>query len=222
MAWKGLRLARPCSYCHVPYHHRMAPFSNMKLVPCMLCGKKWVPETILSTTQPPPRLPVRGAGVLVEARVCRSRPKAAGEADATAVSEALPFLEYELMRQLMLKLKVLGRNAAFSLKSEVDVGSRLIVATATATALYCEAMPPPRILEISRTIGIKDEEDVQLVRLQRQIEALSAFNRRNLSLSAALAIEKKKKKMVERREQARLRKLALKRRKSRRQNLSHR
>ena len=26
------RLARPCSYCHVPYHHRMAPFTNMKLV----------------------------------------------------------------------------------------------------------------------------------------------------------------------------------------------
>ena len=29
-------LARPCSYCHVPYHHRLAPFTNMKLVPCVL------------------------------------------------------------------------------------------------------------------------------------------------------------------------------------------
>jgi len=27
------RLAKPCSYCHVPYHHRQAPFQNMKLVP---------------------------------------------------------------------------------------------------------------------------------------------------------------------------------------------
>lgn len=27
------RPARPCSYCHVPYHHKFAPFSNMKLVP---------------------------------------------------------------------------------------------------------------------------------------------------------------------------------------------
>lgn len=26
------RDAKPCSYCHVPYHHRLAPFSNMKLV----------------------------------------------------------------------------------------------------------------------------------------------------------------------------------------------
>lgn len=34
------RLAKPCSYCHVPYHHRQAPFQNMKLVPCQMCGKK--------------------------------------------------------------------------------------------------------------------------------------------------------------------------------------
>ena len=27
------RPARPCSYCHVPYHHKFAPFGNMKLVP---------------------------------------------------------------------------------------------------------------------------------------------------------------------------------------------
>ena len=26
-----VRLAKPCSYCHVPYHHRLAPFTNMKL-----------------------------------------------------------------------------------------------------------------------------------------------------------------------------------------------
>jgi len=30
------RRAQPCSYCHVPYHHRLAPFTNMKLVPCLL------------------------------------------------------------------------------------------------------------------------------------------------------------------------------------------
>ena len=30
------RLAKPCGYCHVPYHHRLAPFTNMRLVPCMM------------------------------------------------------------------------------------------------------------------------------------------------------------------------------------------
>lgn len=81
------RLGRPCSYCHVPYHHRLAPFQNMKLVPCLLCGKKWVPEIILATVEPPARLPVRGSGVFIQARVCRVRPRATGESDALAVSE---------------------------------------------------------------------------------------------------------------------------------------
>lgn len=152
------RAAKPCSYAHVPYHHKLAPFQNMKLVPCLCCGKKWVPECLLATCEPPSRLPIRGTGVFVQARVCRSRQPSTGESDALAVSEALPFLEYDLARQLMLKLKVLGRNAAFSLKSEVDVGRSLIVATLTATAIYCSAMPAPRVLEISRTIAVQDEE----------------------------------------------------------------
>ena len=178
------RDAKPCSYCHVPYHHRLAPFTNMKLVPCLLCGKKWVPEVVLATCEPPARLPIRGPGVFIQARVVRSRPPSSGESDALAVSEALPFLEYELARQLMLKLKVLGRNAAFSVKGEVDVGRTLIVSTVTATAVYCTAMPAPRILEISRTIAVQDEEDHQLVELQHQIEKVSAKNRQRLSEAA--------------------------------------
>lgn len=60
------RRAKPCSFCHVPYHHRIAPFSNMKLVPCLLCGKKWVPEILLATVEPPDSLPIRGSGVFVQ------------------------------------------------------------------------------------------------------------------------------------------------------------
>ena len=190
------RQAKPCSYCHVPYHHRAAPFANLRLVPCLLCGKKWVPEVILSTMEPPESLPIRGCGVFIQARVCRSRPKATGESDALAVSEALPFLEYELSRQLMLKLKVLGRNAAFGLKSEVDVGRQLIVSTATATALYCTAMPPPRALEISRTIAIQDEEDHQLMTLQSQIETISASNRQRLGAASQRFAEKARQRNV--------------------------
>jgi len=188
------RAAKPCSYAHVPYHHKLAPFQNMKLVPCLCCGKKWVPECLLATCEPPSRLPIRGSGVFVQARVCRSRQPSTGESDALAVSEALPFLEYDLARQLMLKLKVLGRNAAFSLKSEVDVGRSLIVATLTATAVYCSAMPAPRVLEISRTIAVQDEEDHQLFKLQNQIEKISAQNRQRLSQAADRHLERVRKK----------------------------
>ena len=190
------RDAKPCSYCHVPYHHRLAPFTNMKLVPCLLCGKKWVPEVVLATCEPPARLPIRGSGVFIQARVCRSRTPATGEKDALAVSEALPFLEYELARQLMLKLKVLGRNAAFSLKNEVDVGRTLIVSTVTATAVYCTAMPAPRVLEISRTIAVHDEEDQQLVTLQHVIEKVSAKNRSRLAEAAKRHVDRVRKRYL--------------------------
>lgn len=29
-----VRYARPCTFCHVPYSHRLAPFANMRIVPC--------------------------------------------------------------------------------------------------------------------------------------------------------------------------------------------
>ncbi|CAN0558128.1 unnamed protein product, partial [Ectocarpus sp. 12 AP-2014] len=47
------RTVRPCSYFHVPYHHRKAPFADMRLVPCGMCGRKWVAETVLSTVEAP-------------------------------------------------------------------------------------------------------------------------------------------------------------------------
>lgn len=196
------RRAKPCSAVHVPYSHRQAPFSNLKLVPCLLCGKKWVPEVILATVEPPDHLPIRGSGVFIQAHVCRSRPKSTGETDALAVSEALPFLEYDLARQLMLKLKVLGRNAAFSLKTEVDVGRQLIVSTATATAVYCTAMPAPRVLEITRTIAVQDEEDKQVVKLQRQIELISSKNRERLSEAAQRHADRVRKRKLQMRKHA--------------------
>ena len=116
------------------------------------CGR--VPEVILSTTEPPPHLPHRGPGALVQARVCRSHVfQRATSKNAEKVSEALPFLEYELQRQLMLKLKVLGMNAAFCFESSVEIGATMMVGTATATAVFLEPLPPPPKLEIMRRGG---------------------------------------------------------------------
>jgi hypothetical protein len=41
-----VKAVRPCSYCHVPYNNRLAPFANMRLVPCGVCGRKWVAQTV--------------------------------------------------------------------------------------------------------------------------------------------------------------------------------
>lgn len=61
-----------------------------------------------------------------------------GESLATAVSEAIPFLEYDLHRQLVYKLKVQGMNALFGLRFQLTVGDSLIVALATGTAVCVE------------------------------------------------------------------------------------
>jgi hypothetical protein len=62
---------------------------------------------VLATIEAPTAMVTRGEGCLIEARVCRIiRRTGAAEMDAIRVSESLPFIEYELQRQLSLKLKV--------------------------------------------------------------------------------------------------------------------
>ncbi|CAM9916782.1 unnamed protein product, partial [Choristocarpus tenellus] len=51
--YSRVRPARQCSFFHVPYHHQVAPFADMRLVPCVTCGSKWVAETVLATTEAP-------------------------------------------------------------------------------------------------------------------------------------------------------------------------
>jgi hypothetical protein len=65
-----VRYARPCTFCHVPYPHRMAPFTSMRIVPCRACGRKWVPEALLATIEPPARLPTKGDECLIEVGAC--------------------------------------------------------------------------------------------------------------------------------------------------------
>lgn len=67
------RMPSSCNMAHVPYHHKTAPFAFMRLVPCQICKRKWVPETVLSTVEPPPQLEIRGRGQFLEARICRNR-----------------------------------------------------------------------------------------------------------------------------------------------------
>ncbi|KAF4318048.1 hypothetical protein BBO99_00004195 [Phytophthora kernoviae] len=106
--------------------------------------------------------------------------KGTGDVNATIVSDALPFLEYELYRQLIVKMKVLGVNAVFAFDSQIQIGGSLIVGIITGTGIYLPALPPPPTLRIERNIDVKDDEDRRLVQLQAQIEELSTFNKDKL------------------------------------------
>ncbi|RMX68603.1 hypothetical protein DD238_003389 [Peronospora effusa] len=127
---------------------------------------------MIASIEPPTGLAMMGKGTFIQARVCRQRKKGTGDVNATIVSDALPFLEYELYRQM----KVLGVNAVFAFDSQIQVGGSLIVGVITGTGLYLPALPPPPTLRIERNIDVKDDEDRRLVQLQTQIEELSTFN----------------------------------------------
>ncbi|KUF82892.1 C2 domain-containing protein 5 [Phytophthora nicotianae] len=153
---------------------------SMRMVRCGVCGNKWVPEMMIASIEPPAGLAMMGKGTFIQARVCRQRRKGTGDVNATIVSDALPFLEYELYRQLIVKMKVLGVNAVFAFDSQIQVGGSLIVGVITGTGLYLPALPPPPTLRIERNIDVKDDEDRRLVQLQAQIEELSTFNKDRL------------------------------------------
>lgn len=166
---------KKCSSCHIPYTKDFVPF-RMNVLPCNLCGKRYVPEVLLCTIEPPEQLGISCQGKLLQARVFRDKKTIQGENYAALISEMVPFIELELHRQLLQKLRILGYNAAFNIKMEFSVGEEIICATATSTAVYCPALPPPPILKISRNIEVRDAEDEHLVRLQKRLMNLSEDN----------------------------------------------
>ncbi|OLY79578.1 C2 domain-containing protein 5 [Smittium mucronatum] len=99
---------------------------------------------------------------------------------AAFISDSLPFIQYDIHRQLLYKLSVHGMNAIFGLKYHLSLGEDMIIATATGTAVYVTALPTPGPLVISRNIGVWDEEDRGFLKIQNRITNLSIQNRERL------------------------------------------
>lgn len=68
------------------------------------------------TIEPPDNIPTAGQCCLLQAFVCRPKRDCRAELNAKEISDALPFLEYELHSQLLNKLRVSGMNSVFGLK----------------------------------------------------------------------------------------------------------
>ncbi len=60
-------------------------------------------------------MPVIGQSTFIHAFVCRPKKDCKSELNAREISEGLPFLEYELNRQLVNKLRIKGMNSLFGL-----------------------------------------------------------------------------------------------------------
>jgi uncharacterized protein YbjQ (UPF0145 family) len=165
--------------CHIPYNRQKPPFP-ITLFKCGVCGRRNVPEILLSTIEIPSELETIGQSTYLEAHVCRPKKHKEGESNAAIVSEIIPFMEYDLHRQIMYKLRIQGMNALFGMRVHLTVGESLIMAVASGTAVYIAALPTPNALQISRNMGVLDEEDKQLLELQSRIMQISEYNRRVL------------------------------------------
>ncbi|KAJ8984296.1 hypothetical protein NQ317_009780 [Molorchus minor] len=106
-------------------------------------AKGRVPEVLIATIEPPDTISTTGRGCFIDSYICRPLKDVRGESIAKEISDGLPFLEYELHRLLINKLKIKGMNAIFGLKFRISVGDRMIIGIATGTALFLDPLPSP-------------------------------------------------------------------------------
>ncbi|XP_046986821.1 C2 domain-containing protein 5 isoform X3 [Schistocerca americana] len=163
-----------CSICHIPYSESSVPF-RVTMMKCVVCGRGKVPDVLLTTIEPPEGLPTMGKGCFLQAYVCRPKRVLRGELNAKEISDGLPFLEYELHRLLLIKLKLAGMNSIFGLKVEVAIGEKMMIALATGTAIFLSPLPVPPIPKISCANPWTDEK--RLNEIQKSIVETVKKNR---------------------------------------------
>ncbi|XP_072046150.1 C2 domain-containing protein 5-like [Amphiura filiformis] len=163
-----------CSIIHIPYNDSTLPFP-VNLTKCQLCKKQKVPDVLFSTVEPPPELQYTGKCCCISARICRAKRKAQGENNASLISDALPFMEYELHRQIMNKLKLKGMNSLFGLRVQITIGEVLLVGTATATGTYMCALPSPAPLRLSGKSASGSADLMQSI--QKKLQDVTARNK---------------------------------------------
>ncbi|XP_036228993.2 C2 domain-containing protein 5 isoform X4 [Bactrocera oleae] len=163
----GVVKSSACSVCHVPYNLASVPF-NVKMKKCAICRKGRVPDVLLATLEVPERLHVTGRGCFMQAQVVRAKKDLRSELNAKEISDGLPFLEYELHRVLINKLKAKGMNAIFGLRAQVAIGERMIALIATGTALFLSALPVPQVPKIVAGNSWTDKQ--KLNELQKKLQ----------------------------------------------------
>ncbi|KAM6937708.1 C2 domain-containing protein 5 isoform 9-T9 [Xenentodon cancila] len=165
-----------CGFCHIPYDELNMPFPA-QLTYCYHCRRQKVPDVLFTTIDLPPEAAVAGKGCLIQARLCRLKKKAQGEVNATAISNLLPFMEYELHTQLMNKLKLRSMNALFGLRIQISVGENMLLGLASATGVYLTALPAPGGIQIAgKTPGDLSNEQ-HMLNIQKRINDTIAKNK---------------------------------------------
>ncbi|XP_049339253.1 C2 domain-containing protein 5 isoform X3 [Astyanax mexicanus] len=170
-------LAPPgCGFCHIPYDELNMPFPA-QLTYCHCCRRFKVPDVLFTTIDLPTEANVTGKGCLIQARLCRTKKKAQGEGNATAISNLLPFLEYELHTQLMNKLKLRSMNALFGLRIQISIGENMLLGLASATGVYLTPLPSPGGIQIAGKTPSDITYEQHISNMQKKINDTIAKNK---------------------------------------------
>ncbi|XP_048790664.1 C2 domain-containing protein 5 isoform X10 [Lagopus muta] len=174
----GIEEASPpgCGFCHIPYDELNMPFPA-HLTYCYNCRKQKVPDVLFTTIDLPVEATVIGKGCLIQARLCRLKKKAQAEANATSISNLLPFMEYEVHTQLMNKLKLRGMNALFGLRIQITVGENMLMGLASATGVYLAALPTPGGIQIAGKTPNDGTYEQHISHMQKKINDTIAKNK---------------------------------------------
>ncbi|XP_076199152.1 C2 domain-containing protein 5 isoform X15 [Aptenodytes patagonicus] len=174
----GIEEASPpgCGFCHIPYDELNMPFPA-HLTYCYNCRKQKVPDVLFTTIDLPVEAIVIGKGCLIQARLCRLKKKAQAEANATSISNLLPFMEYEVHTQLMNKLKLRGMNALFGLRIQITVGENMLMGLASATGVYLAALPTPGGIQIAGKTPNDGTYEQHVSHMQKKINDTIAKNK---------------------------------------------
>ncbi|KAF6117689.1 C2 calcium dependent domain containing 5 [Phyllostomus discolor] len=165
-----------CGFCHIPYDELNMPFPA-HLTYCYNCRKQKVPDVLFTTIDLPTEAAVIGKGCLIQARLCRLKKKAQAEANATAISNLLPFMEYEVHTQLMNKLKLKGMNALFGLRIQITVGENMLMGLASATGVFLAALPTPGGIQIAGKTPNDGSYEQHISHMQKKINDTIAKNK---------------------------------------------
>ncbi|XP_033017720.1 C2 domain-containing protein 5 isoform X15 [Lacerta agilis] len=165
-----------CGFCHIPYDELNMPFPA-HLTYCCNCRKQKVPDVLFTTIDLPVDALVVGKGCLIQARLCRLKKKAQAEANATSISNLLPFMEYEVHTQLMNKLKLKGMNALFGLRIQITVGETMLMGLASATGVYLTALPSPGGIQIAGKTPNDATYEQHVSHMQKKINDTIAKNK---------------------------------------------
>ncbi|KAK5639386.1 hypothetical protein RI129_011878 [Pyrocoelia pectoralis] len=155
----------PCTICHLPYNNNSVPLRTISSK-CAFCRFGKVPEVLMATIEIPESVPIVGRGCFVQAYVCRPLKDLRSELNAKDISDGLPFLEYELHRILVNKIRIKGMNSVFGLRIRISVGTKMLVGIATGTAVFLSPLPSPPLPKLV-SIGSIDEK--QLTKMQQHL-----------------------------------------------------